>query len=153
MNLGEVIKKFRYENNMTMEEFAKRTELSKGYISMLEKNSNPKTKREITPSYTTIMRIAKVMSIDVDVLFSLLDDNQPIKWNSPREANIRLSKKEEKLIPEVCPTPEDLRVPPTPLVDDVEPTLSAKFFLPRTKQIFKQYSVFQTGFKVFEPSL
>ena len=42
MNLGEVIKKFRYENNMTMEEFAKRTELSKGYISMLEKNSNPK---------------------------------------------------------------------------------------------------------------
>lgn len=98
MNLGEIIKKFRAENNMTMEEFAKRTELSKGYISMLEKNSNPKTKREITPSYTTIMRVAKIMSIDVDVLFSLLDDKQPIKWNSPRETTINLSKKEEKLI-------------------------------------------------------
>ena len=98
MNLGEVIKKFRIENSMTMEEFAKRTELSKGYISMLEKYSHPKTTREITPSYTTNIRIAKVMSIDVDVLFSLLDDNQPIKWNSPRETSIKLSKKEEKLV-------------------------------------------------------
>jgi len=37
MRLGEIIKKYREENNLSMDDFVKFSGLSKGYISMLEK--------------------------------------------------------------------------------------------------------------------
>ena len=51
MNLGTLVKEYRTNNSLTMEEFAKKCGLSKGYISMLEKNQNPKSGK---PIITTI---------------------------------------------------------------------------------------------------
>lgn len=53
MYLGGIIKKYRADHNLTMEEFSKRSGLSKGYISMLEKNKHPQNKKEIAPSLET----------------------------------------------------------------------------------------------------
>lgn len=80
MNLGQIVKQYRIANNLTMEDFAKMSKLSKGYISMLEKNINPKTKKEIVPTFSTIKLIAKAMSLDVNNVISALDENQPIIW-------------------------------------------------------------------------
>ena len=38
MFLGEIVKKYRLEHKISMDEFARLSGLSKGYISMLEKN-------------------------------------------------------------------------------------------------------------------
>ena len=42
MTLGDIIKNYREQNNITIVEFAKACSLSKGYISMLENNINPR---------------------------------------------------------------------------------------------------------------
>ena len=42
MTLGDIIKNYREQNNITIVEFAKACSLSKGYISMHENNINPK---------------------------------------------------------------------------------------------------------------
>ncbi|HEQ7796970.1 TPA: helix-turn-helix transcriptional regulator, partial [Streptococcus pyogenes] len=38
MKLGEIIKNFREEKKLSMDRFAEKSGLTKGYISMLEKN-------------------------------------------------------------------------------------------------------------------
>ena len=42
MTLSEFIKQYREEHKMSMDDFAKVCDLSKPYISMLEKNKNSK---------------------------------------------------------------------------------------------------------------
>lgn len=42
MTLGDLVKNYREKNNITMDEFSKTCSLSKGYISMLENNTNIK---------------------------------------------------------------------------------------------------------------
>lgn len=46
MTLGEIVKQYRTQNSMSMDDFSKLSGLSKGYISMLEKkykSNNTKT--------------------------------------------------------------------------------------------------------------
>lgn len=71
MRLGEIIKKYREENNLSMDDFVKVSGLSKGYISMLEKNKNPKTGNPIIPSIKTYNAVAKGMNIDIESLMKL----------------------------------------------------------------------------------
>lgn len=78
MYLGEVIKEYREKRGLTMEDFAKNAGLSKGYISMLEKNQHPQNKREIVPSLDTFRKAAKAMSISIDDLMRLVDSDQPV---------------------------------------------------------------------------
>ena len=78
MYLGGVIKEYRDNHHMTMEEFANKAGLSKGYISMLEKNQHPQNKREIVPSLDTFRKAAKAMNISVDDLMKMVDGDQPV---------------------------------------------------------------------------
>lgn len=82
MHLGEIVNRYRKENNITMDEFAKKSGLSKGYISMLEKNENPKTKKEIIPTLETINRVAEVIGMDLDTLLKHLGRNQKVELPS-----------------------------------------------------------------------
>ena len=79
MKLGELIKKYRYEHDMSMDSFAKASELSKAYISMLENNRNPKTGAPIIPSIPTYVAVAKGMNISVADLFDMLGEDSPVK--------------------------------------------------------------------------
>lgn len=72
MTLGEMIKQYRKENHLTMQEFARRAGMSKGYVSMLEKNRNPQTGRPIIPSLETLTRAAVGMNIEVEQLMGSL---------------------------------------------------------------------------------
>ena len=81
MLLGEIIYDYRKRNGLTMKEFSERSGLTKGYISMLEKNYNPRSKSGITPSIATFKKAAKGMNMDFDKLISMVD-NQPVTFTA-----------------------------------------------------------------------
>ena len=72
MFLGEIVKKYRLEHKISMDEFARLSGLSKGYISMLEKNENPRTKKPISPSIDTIKQVSEVTGIDFNAIIEML---------------------------------------------------------------------------------
>ena len=82
MKLGELLKLYRTEHKLSMDAFCELSDLTKGYISMLEKNEHPKSKKPIIPSYETIEKIAKGMQISVESLIDMLDDDQEIQINA-----------------------------------------------------------------------
>ena len=82
MKLGELLKSYRTEHKLSMDAFGELSDLTKGYISMLEKNEHPKSKKPIVPSYETIEKIAKGMQISVEGLIDMLDDDQEIQINA-----------------------------------------------------------------------
>lgn len=82
MKLGELLKSYRTEHKLSMDAFCELSDLTKGYISMLEKNEHPKSKKPIVPSYDTIEKIAKGMQVSTDDLINMLDDEQEIQINA-----------------------------------------------------------------------
>lgn len=69
MNIGENIKSLRLQNNLTQEDLANRTELSKGFISQLENDLT-------SPSIATLVDILTALGTDLQSFFSEAKDNQ-----------------------------------------------------------------------------
>lgn len=85
LKLGEIIKNFREEKKLSMDRFAEKSGLTKGYISMLEKNEHPKSKKPIIPTEETLLKVAKGMEVDIDFVLNRLDSDQEIQINiSPK---------------------------------------------------------------------
>lgn len=82
MELGAIIKEFRSLNKLSMQEFADRSNISKGYVSMLENGKNYRTGEPIVPTLETIAKISGTMNISVGTLLSMLDDSQRVAINS-----------------------------------------------------------------------
>ena len=78
MRLGEWIKNYRLEHDMSMQDMANICGFSKAYISMLEKGINPSTNKPVSPTMQAFKKIAKATGQDVDSLLTILDDEQPI---------------------------------------------------------------------------
>ena len=74
MRIGEYIDKYLQANNMSQRQFAKKCNLSNGYISMLINNTNPKTGKPLVPSLTALLSISKGMGISLDELINQTDD-------------------------------------------------------------------------------
>ena len=69
MNIGEKLKELRIQRNLTQEELADRCELSKGFISLLE--------RDLTsPSIATLVDILESLGTDLKTLFSESGDEK-----------------------------------------------------------------------------
>lgn len=83
MKIGSVLKEYRTTHDLSMQEFADRSGLSKGYISMLEKGTHPQNGKEIIPSIETVQKIASVMGISVDTLLEMVDSDQRIDISVP----------------------------------------------------------------------
>lgn len=81
MFLGEVIKKYREQNNLSLRAFASKCGLSYTYISMLEKNTDYRTGKPIAPTLDSVKYIATAMNIPIDDLLKMLDDEQEFKMN------------------------------------------------------------------------
>ena len=79
MTIGEIIKNYRTANDLSMDNFGKLASLSKAYISILERGSNPRNNKPVIPSIDTLRAIAQAMNMDLNELINLLDDNQKIK--------------------------------------------------------------------------
>ncbi|MEL7609468.1 MAG: XRE family transcriptional regulator [Bacillota bacterium] len=76
MTLGKIIKAFREEHRLSMDEFAAKCGISKSYISMLENNRNPQTGKPIAPSIDVVRKVANGVGADFDQLIRDLDDQQ-----------------------------------------------------------------------------
>ncbi len=63
MNIGEKIKRLRLENNLTQEELADRCELSKGFISQLERDMT-------SPSIASLVDILESLGTNLQEFFS-----------------------------------------------------------------------------------
>lgn len=74
MTLGEFIKAYREKNDLSQRQFADKSGVSNGYISMLEKNENPKTGQPLSPSMPVLKKIASAMGMTVNDLCSFVDD-------------------------------------------------------------------------------
>lgn len=74
MTLGELIQKYRLEHGLSQRQFAAVCDLSNGYISMLERGENPKTKLPVTPTLPAMRKIAQGMGISLTELFVSVDD-------------------------------------------------------------------------------
>lgn len=73
MILGDLIKQYRTETHMNMEQFAQKSGLSKAYVSILERNYNPVNGKPVVPSLETIKAVSCVIGMDFNEVISLLE--------------------------------------------------------------------------------
>lgn len=88
MTLGEIIKNYRSEHQMSMDAFAEKSGISKAYISLLEKNQHPKTGKPIAPSIQSIKQAADGMGMDFNVLFRMIEGDVDLSSAIPSFPNI-----------------------------------------------------------------
>ncbi len=75
MTLGEIIKEYRRAHGLSQDVIAARSKLSKAYISVLERNINPRTEMPPIPSLKTINAVAHAINCDFMHIYERLDDN------------------------------------------------------------------------------
>lgn len=82
MTLGDVIYEYRMRHNISMDKFSELSGISKGYISMLEKN---KTQRgdEPSPSFEMYKNVAKTIGMDVDALIRTVEGKISLGFSAP----------------------------------------------------------------------
>lgn len=105
MTLGDLIKKYREENDLSQREFAKMSDLSNSFISQLEKNVNSKNGQPIKPTLETFKAVANAMNITVDAIFDQIDD-MDISLSKPATEGSELDIKIMSLVRQL---PEDLK--------------------------------------------
>jgi len=81
MLLGDIIKQYREEHKMSLQDFANLIDSSRSYVHMLEKNINPSTNKPISPSIETLKSLANAMNMDLEILLKKLDLEQNIYLN------------------------------------------------------------------------
>ena len=74
MTLGNLIYKYRMENDMSQRQFALRCGVSNAYISMLEKGVNPSTGKPVVPTLQQFRAIYTAMGYTLDEVLRLIDD-------------------------------------------------------------------------------
>lgn len=82
MTLGDVIYEYRTKHGLSMDKFSEMSGISKGYISMLEKN---KTARgdEPSPSYEMYRSVAKTVGMQVDDLIRTVEGKISMSREEP----------------------------------------------------------------------
>lgn len=99
MKVGEWLKLYREQHNLSMQALADLCGFSKAYINVLEKGVNPKTGKPISPTMQTFEKIARGTKTDVDTLLKILDGDQPITVNAPTSDDLPdLTQKDEREI-------------------------------------------------------
>lgn len=97
MTLGEFIRDYRKDHDMSMDKFSEISGISKSYISLLEKNKHPKTGKPIAPSIRCIRQVSDCVHIDFNTLFSMLDGDVSLS-DEPVSSNLSLSSLEMDLL-------------------------------------------------------
>ena len=93
MTIGEYVKQYRKSQGLSMQAFGEKCNLSRAYISILEKGINPTTGKPFAPTIETLNKIAEVTGVTIDALLPLLAQNQLVTINSP--APLFLTQQEE----------------------------------------------------------
>lgn len=95
MNIGEYIKKYRKENNISLREFAKRANCSHSYIALLEKGVNHSSNKAPTVTFNMLTNIADAMHMPLEDFLNVLDEKTII--SDERKLVLYVSDKFDKL--------------------------------------------------------
>ena len=79
MKLGELLKRYRQDHNLSLRGFSELSGVSNSYLSMLELGRQPSSGNPIVPSLTKLNQIAAAMGMDINDLLSSVDD-MPISF-------------------------------------------------------------------------
>lgn len=90
MLLGDIIKQYRYEHNLSQRAFAKKCNLSHTYIAALEKKFDTRSGKKFAPTIDAVKNISYALEIPLTELLSILDDNQEFIINNTKN-NIDVS--------------------------------------------------------------
>ena len=74
MKLGDLIKEYREQHNLSQRQFAAICGLSNGYISMLERGENPKTHKPVTPTLHQLKKLADGIGTTIMDMLDKIDD-------------------------------------------------------------------------------
>lgn len=74
MKIGEYIKQYRKQHDLSQRKFALQCGVSNGYISMLEKGENPRTHKPIKSTLDKVNDVARGMGMTLHELLSIVDD-------------------------------------------------------------------------------
>jgi len=113
MKLGDIVKRYRKDHDLSQREFAKLCGLSHGYIPLIEKGLNPNG-YPLTPSITVMKQLADAMGMSLHELISLSDEDMELDLSF--EGN-----EPDKVVPGIMP----IRRKAFPLLGEVacgEPT-------------------------------
>ena len=100
MTIGEIVSKYCKEHGITFQQFAVKCSLSKGYVSMLVNEKNPKTGKPLKPTIETYQNIADGMHMTLDELFEVMDD-APVRLNKKsqdQQLNERKLSEDERML-------------------------------------------------------
>lgn len=116
MDLGKRIKQLRIQNNLTLEELASRCELTKGFLSQLERNlSTPsiQTLEDIVEALGTTMQNFFTEEKEEQLVFKEMDvftdeqENQTIHWIVPNAQKNTM----EPIVVEIKPHQTSMKIP------------------------------------------
>lgn len=112
MTIGDIIKSYRAEHHISQDIIANRAGVSKAYISILERNVNPKTGQPPVASLKTINSIAKAIGSDFDSIFDQLDDDIKIAVGEqiPVRNGLKIKDKIKKRIPDYEASLKDISI-------------------------------------------
>ena len=86
MNIGSKIKRLRIANQLTLEELANRSELTKGFLSQVERNLT-------SPSITTLEDILEALGTTLHDFFSETQEEQIVFKKQINTSDFRKIKK------------------------------------------------------------
>ena len=88
MLLGQIIYDYRRSHRLSQRQFAEKCgDLSHGYIWMVENNTNPNTKKPLTPSVDKVASLARGLGISTQELYRMADDLAPDLFSDPLTSN------------------------------------------------------------------
>lgn len=66
--LGEIIKKYRQENSLSLREFSKRCNLSHAYIDKLEKGIDSRSGKVVEPTLDALEKVSNALGLNLNEL-------------------------------------------------------------------------------------
>lgn len=97
MRLGEYVKQYREQHDLSMRDFAKMADLSHQYVACLEKGVN-NNGQPLSPTMTTYSKVAKAVGQSESVLMALLVDDVRVNPDEPDESGYQ---EEDELVEEL----------------------------------------------------
>ncbi len=123
MDIGKRIKDLRLQNGLTLEELASRTELTKGFLSQLERNL-------ASPSIQTLEDIAEALGTTMSKFFAE-EENEQIVFGSKDEF---IDEQEDVTIHWIVPNAQKNEM--EPIILELNPHAKSKLIEPHEGQEF-----------------
>ena len=122
MTIGEYVKQYRKSQGLSMQAFGEKCNLSRAYISILEKGINPTTGKPFAPTVETLNKIAEATGVSIDTLIPMLDGNQLVTLNDNSDNNTNNPPNKK--------VPKDLKK----ILEDEEVTLNGRMMSDEDKE-------------------